>query len=1129
MKHNNVPIVALICIALSLSFAQAQDNRTTQTSVADALALLPAKNSAEADRLFRQLMKLNDDGLAMIADRVLPNGKEEGVPPRFAIALLTHHAATKDEKARIEKMLLSALDKANETEVNAYFIDNLKVIGTNASVDELAERIAEEGLSHQAISALVSIGTPDARNAIQAALGKTQNPAIQARLIQAVGELKYQAALPSVIKFASSDDAILKKHALWSIALLADASSFDILLQQARNVNFKNDPVEATHALVEYMHQQALKGNNKLVLNASQNILSNTLATDQQHFRLAALKALAKASPDESSQTLIKEMNRFDEQYQREVLKIAGLHTNSEAATKVWTKAYKKSNNLQAEILSMLAKGNRKDSFIESMLLPALQSKNSAVRMVAAEEIAYSDNKKYQAALVDYLLKATEDAEIAAAKRALLRVMAKGDTKLLADRIQSASPKVKAAIIEILAERRSDTHFNIALENTSSTDPLVRSAAYSALANVSSAKNTGDLLGLLSRSENAAETKAVQGALIASFDENSATAVNNAYSKNKARVLPVLPYIKDEDALIKVNEAFQDGTDEEKAAAFEALLNWQDHGAVRTLLAIRKDKGLKKYHEKSFQALVAQIGKSSLPDEQKLLMLDDAMTLADTREEKTAVIRTVGNLRGFLALVFVSKYLDDKDLNKAAGRSVMQIALPTSDARPGLTGNIVRNTLQKILDKLEGQDSQYEVIDIQTYLANLPHTKGFESIFNGKDLSGWQGLVENPVARSKMSKEVLAKKQQEANAQLQESWSVKDGAIYFTGHGANLCTVRPYGDFEMIVDWKISKDGDSGIYLRGSPQVQIWDPTGKEAMAKVGSGGLFNNQKHPSKPIKVADNPIGEWNTFHIRMVGELVTVHLNGELVVDNVVMENYWDRTIPIFPEEAIELQAHGNELAFRNLYVKELGNKPYELTAEEKQNGFELLFNGKDLDNWIGNKTDYIVEDNAIAIYPNGEGHGNLNTEKEYSDFVFRFEFQLTPGANNGLGIHAPSNGDAAYGGKEIQILDDTAPVYANLEPYQYHGSIYGLVPAKRGFLKPVGEWNQEEVQVRGDQIKVILNGNVIVDADLKKATKNGTMDKKEHPGLKSRKGHIGFLGHGTVVRFRNIRIKDLAVNQ
>ncbi len=475
--------------------------------------------------------------------------------------------------------------------------------------------------------------------------------------------------------------------------------------------------------------------------------------------------------------------------------------------------------------------------------------------------------------------------------------------------------------------------------------------------------------------------------------------------------------------------------------------------------------------------------------------------------------------------MFVSKYIDDPDASAAASRSAMQIALPTADAKPGLTGIEVRNTLQRMLDKLTGDDSQYERIDILTYLESLPYTKGFEPIFNGKDFTGWQGLVENPIARSKMTKEVLAKKQQEANAKVSNNWSVKDGNIVFQGDGANLCTTRKYGDFEMIVDWKISKNGDSGIYLRGSPQVQIWDVARVDDGAQVGSGGLYNNEKARSTPLVVADNPVGEWNTFNIKMIGDRVTVYLNGVLVVDNVDMENYWDRKLPIFSEEAIELQAHGTELAFRDIYVKELSSKAYELTKEEKEQGFEVLFNGKDLNNWVGNKTDYVVEDNTIAIYPTKESHGNLNTEKEYSDFIFRFEFQLTPGANNGLGIHAPLDGDAAYVGKEIQILDNTAPVYSKLEVWQYHGSVYGILPAKREFLKPVGEWNQEEVYVKGDIIKVTLNGTVIAEGDLKKATKNGTLDHKDHPGLNRHSGHIGFLGHGTVVKFRNIRLKDL----
>ncbi|MEO1009976.1 MAG: DUF1080 domain-containing protein [Bacteroidota bacterium] len=198
----------------------------------------------------------------------------------------------------------------------------------------------------------------------------------------------------------------------------------------------------------------------------------------------------------------------------------------------------------------------------------------------------------------------------------------------------------------------------------------------------------------------------------------------------------------------------------------------------------------------------------------------------------------------------------------------------------------------------------------------------------------------------------------------------------------------------------------------------------------------------------------------------------------------------------------------------------------TGEEKD--FTPLFNGKDLEGWVGNTTSYRAEEGMIVVDPNGgDSGGNLFTEKEFSDFVLRFEFQLTPGANNGLGIHAPLEGDAAYMGKELQILDNTAEKYASLKPYQYHGSVYGIIPAKRGFLNPVGEWNRQEVYVKGPKIRIELNGTIILDGDIKEATKNGTLDKSDHPGLHRHKGHIGFLGHGDVVRFRNIRIRDLAL--
>lgn len=191
---------------------------------------------------------------------------------------------------------------------------------------------------------------------------------------------------------------------------------------------------------------------------------------------------------------------------------------------------------------------------------------------------------------------------------------------------------------------------------------------------------------------------------------------------------------------------------------------------------------------------------------------------------------------------------------------------------------------------------------------------------------------------------------------------------------------------------------------------------------------------------------------------------------------------------------------------------------------EDGFVSLFNGKDLTGWqIVNKQGpgYVVED-GVLVCPK-EGGGNLFTNKEYANFVFRFEYRLQPGGNNGVGLRAPLAGDAAYSGMESQILDDDAPEYANLEPGQYHGSIYKVVAAKRGAPKKAGEWNTEEIVCDGRHVKVTVNDKVIVDASLDNVKDPEVL--KAHPGIQRTTGHIGFLGHGARVEFRNIRVKPL----
>lgn len=203
---------------------------------------------------------------------------------------------------------------------------------------------------------------------------------------------------------------------------------------------------------------------------------------------------------------------------------------------------------------------------------------------------------------------------------------------------------------------------------------------------------------------------------------------------------------------------------------------------------------------------------------------------------------------------------------------------------------------------------------------NVP-PPGFKRLFNGENLEGWKGLVADPVKRAKMSKDELAAAQAKADDNMAAHWGAADGMLIFDGKGQNICTARDYRDFELLCDWKIEAKGDSGIYIRGTPQIQIWERDTPGNPKRVGSGGLYNNQKNPADPTKWADHAPGLWNRFRILSVADRVHVFLNDELVANNVTMENYWDRTQPLFPSGQIELQAHGSVLYFRNLFIREI----------------------------------------------------------------------------------------------------------------------------------------------------------------------------------------------------------------
>jgi hypothetical protein len=404
-----------------------------------------------------------------------------------------------------------------------------------------------------------------------------------------------------------------------------------------------------------------------------------------------------------------------------------------------------------------------------------------------------------------------------------------------------------------------------------------------------------------------------------------------------------------------------------------------------------------------------------------------------------------------------------------------------------------------------------------------PVPAGFTPLFNGRDLDGWHG---RPHLDPRQWPDTSPTQKTEWLEDMRQHWKIQQGVLVNDGQGVYLTTDKEYGDIELLIEYKTVPKADSGIYLRGTPQVQIWDSTDEAKFnigADKGSGGLWNSSAGAAgkDPSVLADKPFGQWNSFRIIQIGARTSVWLNDQQVVDRAVMENFWDQELPLFAKGVIQLQTHGGEIQWRNLFVREIGAEEANqwLRAGERE-AYTNLFNGRDLSGWQGAVENYEVIEGAIRCRA---GHGGvLHTTEEYADFTVRLEFLVPPGGNNGLAIRYPGKDDTAYVGMcELQVLDNEADKYAKLDPRQYHGSAYGMLAARRGYLRAAGQWNYQEVTVQGSTIRVELNGTEILNGDLAQVTE--FMANKAHPGKDRTSGYFGFAGHNDPVRFKAIDIR------
>lgn len=1133
MIHNMKRLGFILTLLLFISYpswSQLPANRTSATKIADLLAMQPSEDKANFTIAMKEMEGFSKEDFSLLLQGLLPpdgkNDKIEYASNSYSFYVL--QAGKETLRKTYAEGLLDALERVSNKDNKAYILQLLQQCAKDEAVDGIYPYLFDEYMAEKAGRALDGIRSESAVYALSKALDEADNAHTVIAVVAALGDLKSYGDESKIIsQLGKYNHPELEKTVLFALSKIGGTLSQKIFEQKLKQVNYQYDNTNAAGAAINYALNLYANGNKKNALSFLNKLYKNAGSANAFQTQAAALEILSTWNPDKATKNLLKAANSNDARL-REV-GLSKLGADQTAKAKLLKSLAKATPEVQESILFFLAEHGMSADIAQ--IKPFVNSDNLNVRLAAMEAVHNISEQRETQFLIDHLGSgnAAQDAFL----KHLILSTAGDPIAVVNSNLASADDAKKLVLLDILTVRRNNAAFDVVYPLTKSANGEVRKKAFQVLVNLSTDANVDQLLADLD-GLSGDELKNVQNAIVASLAYSNkkedkirrlSSLISRSSAPSAANFFPIFAGLGGEEALKAVSNYSHSPLPELKSKALEALANWKNAEALPILIGLYKEDQNNADFDVVYKGLIRQINVSDETLERKSLYLRDAFEYSRTIEQKTLALSAMQNTGTYQSLVFASQFLDDKALKSVATRTAMNIAMD----HPEYYGSTVRAILEKVMGNLSGSEGLYLHEAIVRHLAGMPQEEGFVSLFNGKDLSGWKGLVDNPIKRRALSDAALHTKQQAADKVMKNGWGVINGELVFNGTGDNIATIKEYGDIEMLVDWKLDKEGkegDAGVYLRGTPQVQIWDISRTDVGAEVGSGGLYNNRKSESKPLKVADNPLGEWNTFKIRMVGDKVTVYLNGELVTDNVPLENYWDRNQSIFPSEQIELQAHGNRVYYRDIFIKELTNKKvFELSQEEKNESFEFLFDGTHLNKWAGSDSYSINEYGELWVNPETGSGGNFYTKEEYGDFVFRFEFKLTEGANNGVGIRTPLEGDAAYVGMEVQILDDGADVYKKLEQYQYHGSVYGVIAATRGALNPVGQWNTEEIYIKGDKIKVTVNGKVILDGDLKEATKNGTLDGKSHPGLNRKAGHIAFLGHGSKVFFRNIRVKKL----
>lgn len=926
----------LQCLTL-ISFAQ--DIRTIETKVADLLAQLPATDIQTTNKLMSDMISLGDAGIKQICDQVIPLGSGDDIRPRFAVESLSRYLSQygkESEKAKWEQVCISYATNRKDNDVKDFYMKQLQLVGTNASIDAMKVYFKDENLSSPALAVVSSVGGTLAEKVLSDALKDKKLPCAAAAM-NTLAAMQSDIAVNEFIAWYLNSDKGIQASALNALAQTGSPLALPVLLKAAKSVSYKWEQTGATASLLVYAKAVGAKGDVKTMDKICKTIITNCNDRNSIQYKTSALETLVSYYGYEAMPYLIDAVRHPDKTYRNAAYRFS-LSLAGTPVTRKWIEYYPEASpSAKPEIIYML--GIRKDNLALHLVSASLSDGDVNVRKEAAAAIVKINGITAIPSLIDYMIKFTGSEDQESAKSALVTILDNRRMPLLISALNAGPDATKKSAIELFAWGRAQEYFAAVLPFTAYSEENVKTAAYKALSDLAGPDDQGKLMQLLDNTDNPVLISNVQLALanaanqVSEPEMRSSTLLKSLITnRHKDRIIPILSGTGGREALATVLKEFDNGDSQVRDVCFKALTSWKDYSASSALYDICAS-GNKTFEGPAFDGYVKQVKSAPVTDDQKLLLFRKIMPFATSADRKIKIINETGKLRTYQSLLFTAQYLDDPSTCEAAAVAVMSIGLPDIDSKAGVYGANVRDILSKAITHMKGSESEYNKELISKYLQSMPQDDGFVPVFNGKDyyltpeeksagfvalfngrnLNGWVG-------------DTLA-------------YGVEDGMIITRpskGTIGNLYTAKEFADFNIRFEFQLTPAANNGLGIRApltgdaayvGMELQILDNT-----APV-YARLHPYQYHGSVygviPAKTGYlKPLGEWNYEDVYVKGSKVKVTLNGTVIVDGDISGPRENGTMDHKEHPGLKNKTghigflgHGSLVKFRNIRINDL----------------------------------------------------------------------------------------------------------------------------------------------------------------------------------------------------------------